>query len=448
MTRQLILNAFLMSTGHHEASWRLPESDPSADASVEHFQGLAQTAERGLMDSVFFADSPSLQDSPGRRPPTRYEPTLLLTAMAAATDRVGLIATATTTYDEPYNTARRFASLDGISHGRAGWNVVTTASPDASANFGFDDQPAHAERYERAEEYLQVVLGLWGGWEEDAYVADKESGVHTDPRKVHQLDHTGTHFRVRGPLNVGRSEQGWPVVVQAGSSPAGVALAAAYAEAVFTVQRSVADGRSFLQHLKGRTAALGRDPDHLKVLPGIVPIIGSTEAEAREVERALDDLLVTEHAAAQLAAALGVTVESLDLDAPLPRDIRAPEEVQSNRSRYELIVDLGRREDLTVRQIISRLGGGRGHRTIVGTPEQVADDIQEWFEAGAADGFNVMPQVLPSGLTVFVDEVVPILQQRGLFRREYAGRTLRDHYGLPVPGSTAARRRQDTVRTA
>jgi len=440
MTQQLILNAFLMSTGHHEASWRLPESDPASDASVEYFQDLARTAERGTMDSVFFADSPSLQGSPARRPPTRYEPTLLLAAMAAATDRIGLIATATTTYDEPYNTARRFASLDGISHGRAGWNVVTTAAADAAANFGFEGQPTHADRYERAQEFLEVVLGLWSGWEEDACVADKEAGVHTDPRKVHELDHAGTHFRVRGPLNVGRSEQGWPVVVQAGSSPAGLALAARYAEAVFTVQRSVAEGRAFLRDLKSRAAALGRDPDHVKVLPGIVPIIGSTEAEAEEVERALDDLLVTEHAATQLAEAIGVPVESLDLDAPLPRRIRPPEEVQSNRSRYELVVDLGRRENLTVRQIISRLGGGRGHRTIVGTPDRIADDIQEWFEAGAADGFNVMPQVLPSGLAVFVDEVVPILRKRGLFRHEYGGRTLRDHYGLPVPRSAAAHR--------
>jgi FMN-dependent oxidoreductase (nitrilotriacetate monooxygenase family) len=434
----LILNAFLMSTGHHEASWRLPESDPASDTSVAYFQQLARTAERGRMDSVFFADSPSLMSSPARRPPQRFEPTLLLTAMAMATERIGLIATATTTYDEPYNTARRFASLDGISGGRAGWNVVTTASADASANFGLDRQPAHEERYERAREYLEVVLGLWAGWEEDAYLGDKAAGVHTDPAKVHELHHVGRHFRVRGPLNVGRSPQGWPVVVQAGSSDSGVDLAGRHAEAVFTAQRRIEDGRVFRDRIRASAVAHGRDPDTVKVLPGIVPIIGSTVEEARRVERELEDLLVTDHAARQLARVIGIPVAELDLDAPLPDDLPDPAQIEGSRARYELIVDLGRSEHLTVRQVIARLGGGRGHRTIVGTAEQVADDICTWVDAGAADGFNVMPQVLPSGLEAFVDQVVPILQERGRFRRDYAGRTLRDHYGLPVPRSAAA----------
>lgn len=433
MTRQLHLNAFLMSTGHHEASWRLPESDPHVAADVHHYQSLARIAERGKLDSVFFADSPSLFSNPARRPPETLEPTLLLAAMAVVTDRIGLIATASTTYEEPFNLARRFASLDAISGGRAGWNVVTTAALDAGANFGFDQTPTHAERYRRANEFLEVVLGLWNGWDDDAVLADKDGGVHTDPAKVHALDHVGEHFRVRGPLTLGRSNQGHPLIVQAGSSGPGIALAAAYAEAVFTAQRTLAEGQAFYRELKSATSAAGRNPDHVKILPGIVPILGGTEAEALELERRLDDLLVHEHALQQLADDIGIPADQIDLDGPLPERIRPAHDIEGNRTRYELTVALAQRENLTVRQVLSKLGGGRGHRTFTGTPEQVADTIEEWFTQGAADGFNVMPAVLPSGLEAFVDHVVPILQERGLFRREYAGPTLRDHYGLPVP---------------
>ena len=438
MSRKLTLNAFLMSTGHHEASWRLPESDPHAATDVAHYQHLARVAERGAMDSVFFADSPSLMTNPARRPPQTLEPTVLLAAMAAVTERVGLVATASTTYEEPYNLARRFASLDALSGGRAGWNVVTTAALDAGVNFGFDGTPTHAERYARADEFVRVVLGLWDGWEDDAEVADKASGVHTDPTRVHPLEHRGEHFSVRGPLTVGRSAQGRPVVVQAGSSGPGIALAAAYAEAVFTAQRTLAEGRSFYRELKAATAGAGRDPDHVLVLPGLVPILGGTEAEARAKEQQLDDLLVHDHALRQLADDIGVPAEEIDLDAPLPADIRPAHDIQGNRTRYELTVAFARRDNLTVRQVLARLGGGRGHRTLAGTPEQVADSMQEWFQAGAADGFNVMPAALPSGLEDFVDQVVPILQERGLFRREYEGTTLRDHYGLPVPSRTTS----------
>ena len=433
MTRQLTLNAFLMSTGHHEASWRLPESDPNAAADVRHYQDLARLAERGRLDSVFFADRPSLFSNPARRPPETLEPTLLLAAMAVVTERIGLVATASTTYEEPYNLARRFASLDAISGGRAGWNVVTTAALDAGANFGFDEAPSHAERYRRANEFLEVVLGLWGGWDDDAVVADKLGGVHTDPAKVHALDHAGEYFRVQGPLTVGRSAQGHPVIVQAGSSGPGIALAAAYAEAVFTAQRTLEEGQAFYRELKSATSAVGRNPDHVRILPGIVPILGGTEAEALALERQLDDLLVHEHALQQLASDIGVPADQIDLDGPLPERIRPATDIEGNRTRYELTVAFAQRENLTVRQVLAKLGGGRGHRTFAGTPEQVADTIEEWFTQGAADGFNVMPAVLPSGLEAFVDHVVPILQERGLFRREYAGTTLRDHYGLPVP---------------
>lgn len=429
----LVLNAFIHDVGHHEVAWRLPEAPTDAQRDVTYFQQIARTAERGKLDSVFFADSPSTFGSVARRPSEILEPALLLSVMAVVTERIGLIATSSTTYEEPYNLARTFATLDAISHGRAGWNVVTSADLEAGANFGFTEPLTHAERYARAHEFLDVVLGLWNGWEDGHRVADKASGLFHDPAKVHPLDHVGEHFRVRGPLNVGRSEQGHPVVVQAGSSPAGIELAAKYAEAVFTAQPTLAEGRAFYDQLKAATLKAGRNPDHVKILPGLVPIVGSTVEEARAIEKSLDDLVVLERPLAVLAEQLGVPADQIDLDAPLPSDVRPVEEIQGNRARYELIVNLARREHLTVRQLLLRLGGGRGHRTYVGTPEQVADTIEEWFRAGAADGFNIMPAIYPSGLETFVDHVVPILQRRGLFRTEYAGSTLREHYGLPVP---------------
>jgi FMN-dependent oxidoreductase (nitrilotriacetate monooxygenase family) len=433
----LHLNAFLMSTGHHEASWRLPESNPFANTDVEHYRELARTAERGKFDSIFFADSPVLFSDVGRRPAGSLEPTVLLTAIAAATSRIGLIATASTTYNDPFNLARRFASVDHVSAGRAGWNVVTTAGPDAAKNFNLADQPAHAERYDRAAEFLEVAFKLWDSWQDDATLADKESGVWGDNAKVRAIDHVGRHFQVRGPLNLPRSPQGYPLIVQAGSSEDGKGLAARYAEAVFTAQQTLEDAQAFYADLKSRTAALGRDPDGIKILPGIVPVIGATETEAQALERELDDLIKPEYARQQLARTLRVDPEDLPFDQQLPADLPDEDEIEGAKSRYTLIVTLARRENLTVRQLIGRLGGGRGHRTFTGTPEQVADAIQHWFEADAADGFNIMPPVLPSGLVTFTDHVVPILQQRGLFRTDYTGTTLRDHYGLPRPAGRA-----------
>jgi FMN-dependent oxidoreductase (nitrilotriacetate monooxygenase family) len=426
-----------MSTGHHEASWRLPESNPFANTDVEHYRELARTAERGKFDSIFFADSPVLFSDVGRRPAGSLEPTVLLTAIAAATSRIGLIATASTTYNDPFNLARRFASVDHVSAGRAGWNVVTTAGPDAAKNFNLADQPAHAERYDRAAEFLEVAFKLWDSWQDDATLADKESGVWGDNAKVRAIDHVGRHFQVRGPLNLPRSPQGYPLIVQAGSSEDGKGLAARYAEAVFTAQQTLEDAQAFYADLKSRTAALGRDPDGIKILPGIVPVIGATETEAQALERELDDLIKPEYARQQLARTLRVDPEDLPFDQQLPADLPDEDEIEGAKSRYTLIVTLARRENLTVRQLIGRLGGGRGHRTFTGTPEQVADAIQHWFEAGAADGFNIMPPVLPSGLVTFTDHVVPILQQRGLFRTDYTGTTLRDHYGLPRPAGRA-----------
>ncbi|MGW7683322.1 LLM class flavin-dependent oxidoreductase [Kribbella sp. NPDC054772] len=445
MSKQLHLNAFLMSTGHHEASWRLPESDPFANVKIEHYQELARTAERGKFDSIFFADSPVLIGTVGRRPAGALDPTVLLAALAGVTSRIGLIATASTTYNEPFNLARRFASIDHVSGGRAGWNVVTTAGPEAARNFNLADQPAHAERYERAAEFLEVAYKLWDSWQDDAAVADKAEGVWAVQERVLPIDHVGRYFQVRGPLNLPRSPQGHPLIVQAGSSEDGKGLAARYAEAVFTAQQTLEDAQDFYRDLKARAVALGRDPSEVKILPGIVPVIGSTVEEAERLEHQLDALIRPEYARLQLAKTLRVTPEDLPFDQQLPAELPDEDEIEGAKSRYTLIVSLARREQLTVRELIGRLGGGRGHRTFTGTPEQVADAIQHWFEAGAADGFNIMPPVLPSGLTTFVDEVIPILQSRGLFRTEYSGTTLRDHYGLPRPTGRTAELQEATA---
>ncbi|WP_327694905.1 LLM class flavin-dependent oxidoreductase [Streptomyces sp. NBC_00459] len=436
MTRQLHLNAFLMTTGHHEASWRLPESDPYAHVELDHYVRLARIAERGTFDSLFLADSPQLWGSVGQRPAGALEPLTLLTALATATTHIGLIATASTSYNSPYNLARKFASLDIISGGRAGWNIVTTAGAEAARNFGLDAEPAHAQRYARAAEFLDVALKLWDSWEDDAIVADKAAGVWGDDAKVHPPQHQGTYFSVEGALNVPRSPQGYPVLVQAGSSEDGKAFAARYAEAVFTAQQTIEDAQAFYADLKSRTAAGGRDPDHIKVLPGIVPVLGSTEAEALANEQVLEDHIVYAHGVGNLENLLKLPAGTLELDARLPADLPPESAIEGAKSRYTLVVELARRERLTVRQLIGRLGGGRGHLTFAGTPEQVADEIETWFTRGAADGFNIMPAVLPSGLEAFVDHVVPILRARGLLRGEYGPRqTLRERYGLPRPAN-------------
>ncbi|AZQ34764.1 LLM class flavin-dependent oxidoreductase [Streptomyces cyaneochromogenes] len=436
MPRQLHLNAFLMSTGHHEASWRLPESDPYAHVDLAHYVHLARIAERGTFDSLFLADGPQLWNNLAQRPAGALEPLTLLTALATATEHIGLIATASTSYNSPYNLARKFASLDIVSGGRAGWNIVTTAGAEAARNFGLDAEPAHAERYARAAEFLDVTQKLWDSWEDDTVVADKAAGVWGDDAKIHPPRHRGTYFSVEGALNVPRTPQGYPLLVQAGSSEDGKHFAARYAEAVFTAQQTIEDARAFYADLKARTAQAGRDPDHIKVLPGIVPVIGSTEAEALAAEQVLEDHIVYAHGVGRLESLLQLEPGALELDAELPADLPAEDAIEGAKSRYTLVVELARRERLTVRQLIGRLGGGRGHLTFAGTPEQVADAIETWFTQGAADGFNIMPPVLPSGLDAFVDHVVPILRARGLLRSEYGPRqTLRERYGLPRPAN-------------
>ncbi|MGW3305789.1 LLM class flavin-dependent oxidoreductase [Streptomyces sp. NPDC001073] len=434
MPRRLHLNAFLMNTGHHEASWRLPESNPYAHVELEHYTHLARIAERGTFDSLFLADGPQLWSNLAQRPAGALEPLTLLTALATATEHIGLIATASTSYNSPYNLARKFASLDIISGGRAGWNIVTTAGAEAARNFGLEHEPAHAERYARAAEFLDVALKLWDSWEDDAIVADKAAGVWGDDKKIHPPRHQGTYFSVAGALNVPRSPQGYPLLVQAGSSEDGKTFAARYAEAVFTAQQTLADAQAFYKDLKSRTEAAGRNPEHIKVLPGIVPVLGGTEAEARANERLLEDHIVYTHGVDRLERLLQLPSGTLELDGSLPADLPPEDAIEGAKSRYTLVVELARRDRLTVRQLIGRLGGGRGHLTFAGTPEQVADAIGSWFTQGAADGFNIMPAVLPSGLDAFVDQVVPLLRARGLLRTEYGPRTtLRERYGLPRP---------------
>jgi FMN-dependent oxidoreductase (nitrilotriacetate monooxygenase family) len=436
--RQLHFNAFLMSSGHHEAAWRLPESDPFANFDLGHWRNLAQIAERATFDSLFLADGPALWGSPRYRPAGALEPTVLLTALAGVTSHIGLIATASTTYNAPYNLARRFASLDHVSGGRAGWNIVTTAERTSAQNFGLDDRPGHRERYQRAAEFVDVSSRMWDSWEDGAELGDKAAGIYADVERIHPVEYEGAYFRVRGPLNVPRSPQGRPLLVQAGSSQDGREFAARYAEAVFTAQQTLEDGQDFYADMKRRARRIGRDPSQIKILPGIVPVIGSTEAEAHALSDELERLIIPEYGLAQLAHILEVPAESLELERHLPPQVFDRPAVEGAQSRYQLITDLGRRENLTVRQLIGRLGGGRGHRTFTGTPDQVADTIQDWFDRGAADGFNVMPAALPSGLEAFAEHVIPIFRKRGLFRTEYTGRTLRDHYGIPRPESQFA----------
>jgi FMN-dependent oxidoreductase (nitrilotriacetate monooxygenase family) len=435
--RQLHLNAFIHDVGHHEAAWRLPESDPFAPNDVDFYIRLAQTAEAGALDSIFFADAPALFADPAFRPASFIEPTVMLAAIAVSTQRIGLIATASTTYNSPYNLARRFAAVDHISRGRAGWNIVTTSTADAAHNFGQDGQQAHFDRYERATEFLDVVTRLWDSWEDGAVVGDQTEGVWADPDKVHRIDHEGKYFKVRGPLNSPRSPQGHPVLVQAGSSLNGRIFAGTYAEAVFTAQRTLPEGQAFYADLKQRASQNGRRVQDVVILPGVVPYLGSTEAEAQAREQEFTNHINPAHGLRQISRIFGVDLTGADLDGPLP-EVPVEDDIEGHKSRSTLISNLANGEDLTVRQLLGKLGGGRGHRTFTGTPEQLADDLELWFTNGAADGFNIMPPGYPADLETFVDEVVPILRTRGLFREGYEGSTLRDHYGLARPESRYA----------
>ncbi|QAX85426.1 nitrilotriacetate monooxygenase [Pseudomonas sp. DTU12.3] len=435
-TAQMSLGAFLMSSGHHLAAWRHPRAWSGGGLDFQHFRKLATTAERGKFDAIFFADNLALMGSPELGQFTTagdvFDPLVLLSGLAAVTERIGLVSTVSTSYNEPYLLARKFASLDHLSGGRSGWNLVTSATDLEALNFGRDKHFEHGDRYQRAEEFIDVVTGLWDSFEDDAFVRDKTSGVFFQPDKLHVLNHHGDNYRVRGPLNIPRTPQGYPVLIQAGSSEPGKALAARTAEVVFTAQQTLANAQAFYADVKGRLAGYGRRPEHLKVMPGISPVIGRTQSEAEDKYQQLQDLVEPRVGLAMLAGmAGGFDLSEYDLDGPLPE---LPPS-NSMQSRQALFIDLARRENLSIRQLYLKVAGARGHHTVIGTPKTIADTLEQWFVEQAADGFNIMPPFLPEGLDEFVDGVVPLLQQRGLFRHEYSGTTLRDHLGLERPDS-------------
>lgn len=433
--RQMSIGMNILGLGGHASAWRLAEVPSSSLLDVDYFVNIAKISERGTLDAIFLADGPALGGDVSHHPGGRLEPTVLLTAVALATKHIGVIATASTTYNDPYNLARRLASIDHISGGRAAWNIVTTAGDIAAQNFGLTGAPLHADRYGRAAEFVDIARRLWDSWEDDAIINDWQNGVFADKSKVHEINHAGAHFSVRGPLNVPRSPQGRPVLVQAGSSEGGKSLGSRYADAIFTTQTTLPDGQAFYKEMKQRAQQWGRDPDSLKIMPGLSTVIGSTEEEAHRRCDELDSYQGELGLAGQIAARIGIAVSELDLDAPLPwhkiGDVR--DVTKSSHGFFEAQINLARRENLTVRQLSRRIRSG--HRLSVGTPEQIADTLTEWFLSGAADGFNIMPDMFPSGAQIFVDEVVPLLRKRGIFRTEYTGTTLRDHLGLARPRS-------------
>lgn len=431
--RRLHLNVNAWLQGFVPSAWRVPENHPLGFVDVQHYVRTARIAEAGKFDAIFLADSVST-DGLATGPVTALEPTLVLTAIAGATTHLGLIGTASTSYNEPYNIARRFASLDLISHGRAGWNIVTTADLSSARSYGYGNVLGHAERYRRAGEFTDVVKALWNSWEADAIVGDAHTGRFVDTSKLHPVDHRGEFFAAHGVLNQPRSRQGHPVLVQAGGSADGQALAARHAEAVFSLSQSLDEAIDYAEGLRQAAQALGRSRDSIKIFPGLGTFIGGTEEEARRRHRELIELVPIEHSLRRLAGRLGVPPERLELDKPLPQDLPLPNNGNGGHTFFKGILARSRLHGFTLRQFLESFAAGGGHREIVGTPEQIADDIAHWFRAGAADGFNLMPGLLPSGLQEFVEHVVPILQKRGLFRTEYEGPTLRDHLGLAIPG--------------
>lgn len=435
--RPLLLLATIMGLGMHLSAWRVREG-PAADyVDVGLYQRLARTAEAGRLHAIFLADTLTNAEEGTERPALgAMDPALVLAAMAAATERIGLVGTASTTFNEPFDLARRFATLDHLSRGRAGWNAVTTFVPAVAENFGGRPLPDREQRYDRAREFVQVVQALWDSWEPGALVGDQASGVFADPDRVAPIDHRGPHFQVRGPLTVPRSPQGRPALFQAGSSPSGIDLAGRFADAVFTAQNLLPAAREFRSAVRRAAAAHGRDPDRVKVLPGLLPILGDSEQAARARKRELDEVAGTGPELAKLARRLGLPVEALALDRPIPVDRLVPDaQFRGSVGFRDAAVRLSVEEGLTVRELLVRNGGG--HLQVVGAPEQVADVIEQWHRAGAVDGFNLMIDVVPSGLEDVVDGLVPELRRRRLFHDEYEHATLREHLGVVAPREAA-----------
>lgn len=434
--RQMNLNLFILSSGHHEAAWRHPASTPERMFEPDFYLGLARAAEAATLDAVFLADIPKLDANIAFNAAGRLDPLLTLATVAGGTERIGLIATASTTYSYPWQLARALSTLDHLSRGRAAWNIVTTDSPDAARNFGLNGNPDAALRYERAEAFVEAVEALWDSWDDDAVVLDRAAGRYVDPSRIHHPNIAGPHLKVAGALTTPRPPQGHPVLVQAGSSDHGRVFAARHAEAIFTAQQRIEDAQAFYRDVKSRAFDLGRNPDHIKILPGLSPFIGGTEEEARRLEREFNELTIPAFGLMQLKDFAYVDLDDLDLDAPVPIEAfgDAGDVTNNKKSRTQVYADIVRREKPTLRQLLHKLAGARGHRVVAGTPEQVADTMTDWFHNRAADGFNVMPPFLPGGFDVFAETVVPILRRRGLFREGYEGMTLREHLGLPRPG--------------
>jgi FMN-dependent oxidoreductase (nitrilotriacetate monooxygenase family) len=437
MKRQLHLNLFIHGRGHHEASWRHPAASALPLTDIRYYQDLAQRAEAALFDSVFLADQLALGGDVAQAPRTWLEPITVLAAMAVATSRVGLIATASTTYTEPFNLARQFASIDHISRGRAAWNIVTSWLATAAENYGGTGQVSHADRYARGEEFMEVVKALWDSWGPDAIVDDRAAGVYARRHRMRPINHRGDFYTVAGPLNMPRCPQGRPVLVQAGSSDTGRRFAARHADAVFTAHMAKATAQEFYADLKSLAADEGRLPEQVLILPGLSPMIAGTEAEAQRLVDEVNALTDPEVGRKRLSGRFGGhDFSHLPLERPLSADdFPDPSSVEAARSRTEVILNLVKRDKPTLRQLLGYLAGARGHFVTAGTPEEIADLIEEWFTDGAADGFNIMPPLLPAQLDAFSTEVIPILQRRGLFRTEYSGTMLREHYGLPWPES-------------
>lgn len=431
--KQIKLGMFLRPAGHHVAAWRHPDADKDAGVNFQRFIKTAQLAERGLFDMLFMADTSGIPiDSLEGASATAYvawiEPFTTMVALAGVTKHIGLICTSSTSFEQPYSVARKFASLDLVSGGRGGWNLITSVNPLEFQNFGPAQQPDRDSRYARAREFAHVVLGLWNSWDADAFVMDRKAGRFFDPSKVHRLDHKGVHFHVRGPLNVARSPQGQPVLVQAGASEDGMNLAAETADVVFAATPTLEVARRFYSQIKEKVGHCGRNPDHVLVMPGFQVMIGRTEEEARDKYQQLLDLIPTEVGVQHLSQYIDYDLRGHPVDGPLP-DIPLD---KLNTSRTALLSELARKEKLTIRQLYQRISGGRGHFQTYGTPKQIADIFEEWTTTGAADGFNYMAPILPGGLEDFISLVIPELQRRGLYRTKYAGQTLRENLGLPI----------------
>ncbi|WP_020619378.1 LLM class flavin-dependent oxidoreductase [Paenibacillus daejeonensis] len=426
--RQLKLGVFVQGAGHHIAGWRMPEAKAGSE-NLELIVEIARIAEAAKFDMLFLADGLTTARDATPSVIARFEPITLLSALAMATRQIGLAVTASTTYYEPFNLARLLASVDLISGGRVAWNVVTTSSTSAAANFSASEHLEHGLRYERAAEFVDVVQGLWDSWEPDPYIMNKETGEYVDASKLHELDHEGRFFTVKGPLNITQSPQGRPVMIQAGSSGIGMQLAAQYGEVVFTAQQTMEDAQAFYHELKSFLPRYNRTADQCHIMPGLLPVVGATEKEAQEKYEHLQSLIDDGGAYSLLSERFQLDMSQYELDEPVPDVPQTP----GHKSRPQLLLKLARDKGYTLRELYREVAGARGHRIVVGTPVQLADHIQQWFEGQAADGFNIMPPYMPGGLQDFADGVIPELQNRGLFRREYDGSTLRSHLGLTMP---------------